>query len=400
MKPDRVLLILVFALAAVSAPASSQTPQFQRLRSASEAVVEGAGFGRVERPLPPGTGPSVEITLYETDEEFTFESGAQEALDARLAAFARAGVKTLGGRVSRKANRRWTFVIEYLPSLEPGGNAPAAVVAGRYTAPAAYWRKQDAEQALAEAVSRMSGAGLGVIGGEVVDAGRDHSFQIDYLMADRLGRGRNDRVRIDRAVVGRFTFESGAEAAMPELASRFERAGVRVLNARAVRRPDRDYSVEVEYAARANASGSRPEFSIVRYDAKETFSFDHQALAAARALLPAFAVEGAAPLHAFVREAGRDYSFSVDFFVRNLYRYGRVQPAVSVRSYRAAEVYDFERQAEAALDAKKEAFRSAGISVLGGRVVEVGRDYSYELDYFDPARAEEPRRPRRDDSRG
>ncbi len=385
MNPKRTLTLSVSAVLALCAASFAAPPALKDLRSASPAVLEQAGFARGENPVPPGTGRSVEIALYETEEEFTFDSGAQEAMDLRLEAFRRAGIKTLGGRVTRKPNRKYAFAIEYFPALEPGTPAPAAVVAGTYKSPSAYWRERDAAAALAAVSARFTQAGVSVLGGAVVDVGNDSAFEIDYLMPDASPRGRADRVRIERYRGGRFTFESRAEAALAEYSSRFEHAGTPVLHARAVRRPDRDYSVEVEYAVRAGARGARPEFALARYDGRETFPFENRALAAGEALLPAFSTEGAAGLHAFARPVGSDYSFSVEYLVRTLYRRGRAEPAVTVRAYRSVETFTFEREAEAALETKKAAFRAVGISVLGGRVVESGRDYAYELDYFDPA---------------
>ncbi len=394
MKINNVFILFAFTIAGLCPPASSQPPAFKDLRTASPAALQGGGFGPVERPVPPGLTKPVEISIYETEEEFPFESRAREAMERRIAKFHRAGIKTLGGRVVRKPNNRRTFVIEYFAEIEPGGQLPAAVIVDSYKPSATYWRKQDAQAALTAVTSRLTQAGLNVLGGEVTDAGRDNSFVIHYLMPNRVRRGRREQANIVRYQGGSFTFESRAEAAMAEYASRFERAGVAVIRTRAVQRPDRDWAVEVEYVNRSNEYGVRPAFAVARYDGKETFSFDHQALAAAQALLPSFSVDGAAPLHGFERKVDRDYSFSIDYLVKNLYRYGRSQPAVSVRTYFASETFTFERQAEEALEEKKAAFRAAGVAVLGGRAVRAGRDYSYELDYFDPARQDDPRRPR------
>jgi hypothetical protein len=399
MNKTNGLFLFAFAAAVLCPPAFSQTA-FKDLKTVSPSALQAGGFGPVERPVPPGTGRSLEILLYETEEEWPFESRARAAMEQRLQALQRAGIKTLGGRAVRNPNHRWSFVIEYFPAIEDGGKLPAAVIVQSYTPASTYWRKQDAETALSEASTRLRQAGIHLLGGEVVDAGRDNAFTIHYLMPNRLWRGRRERANIVRWQGGRFTFESRAEAAMGEYASRFQRAGVGVIRTRAVQMPDRDWAVEVEYVNRSNEYGDKPAFQIARYDAKDTFPFDHRALAAAKALLPSFSVQGAAPLHGFARKAGRDWSFSVDYLVKNLYgRYGRVRPAVTVQTYFAAEAFTFESEAERALEAKKAAFRQAGIGVLGGRAVRSGRDWSYELDYFEPASQDE-RPPRREYPRG
>ncbi|MFC1679828.1 hypothetical protein ACFL2T_06420 [Elusimicrobiota bacterium] len=395
MNPRNNPILLAAVILAVSIPAFSQVSSLQDLRTAFPEGFEAAELSRGDLPVPPEVPRPVEIAVYETDEEFPFESRAREAMEVRLAAIRNAGITTLGGRVSRKPNRRYTFVIEYLPTLESSAGSPPPVLLRTYKAAAVYWRESDAEQALASASANIANAGLTVLGGAVVDVGRDNSFEIEFIMPNKLRRTRKYQARIERYRGGRFTFESRAEAAIPEYIARFSRAGVPVLRGKAVRRPDRDYSVELEYVTRTNEYGPRPEFAIARYDSRDTFSFDHQAIEAARQRLPLFAKAGAPPVHGFAREVDRDYSFSVDYIVRNLYLRDGTEPSVTIKVYQAVETYDFERRAETAMAEKVTAFNNAGFTVVGSRVVEVGRDYSYVLDYITKTEPPRDRAPRR-----
>lgn len=365
-------LPLAVLAAALTAPAAARVPAMTDLR------VPPAG----PRTPPPDTPQPVEIARYETEEEFPFEDDARQALSEREAAFREAGLTTLGGQVVRKPNGRRTFVLEYLPALQPGGDRPAAVTVARYASGGTYWPESAAEAALADAQSRLAQAGLSVVSGAVTGSGRDHSFEISYLMPSSLRRARGERADFQRLQAGRYTFESDAEAAAPDLAQRLRAAGAGVIRARALRRPDRDWSVELEFVVRTNEFGAHPLYTLARYDAQELFPFDSRAAEAAQNRLADFAVDGVLPVGAYARKAGRDYSYSVDYLVRNSYRTGRAEPALKVVTYRAAETFTFESRAQTALEEKAEAFRAAGIPVLEGRVVPVGRDYSYTLDYL------------------
>lgn len=368
------------ALLALAVPAFS-TISGGSVPSPALGQLENLAPAGYERPIPEPPRP-VEIAVYETEEEFTFESDARTELDNRLIAFRNAGITVLGGRMTVKANRRHGFAVEYIPTLQPGTSNPPALLLMTYRSPASYWRESEAEEAMNSAASNLRSAGLTVAASALVPSGRDNAFEVAYFVPNSLRPSQNDEVRIEKHLSGKHAFESGAESAAQEMAGRFRRAGIPVLRTRAVRRPDRDYSVEIEYALRTNRHGARPMYAPSGYEARETFSFESGAQEAARQSLPAFSAAGVLPISAFVRKAGRDYSYGVDFLMEMIYRGPNSYPSVAVKTYQAQETFDFESQAQNAMREKIAAFDAAGLKVIGSLVVPAGRDYSYVLDYF------------------
>ncbi|MBI4677614.1 MAG: hypothetical protein HY748_08525 [Elusimicrobia bacterium] len=383
-------LFAAIPILALALPALARMPSLENLRSQALGQLEINAPPGYERPAPQPPQP-IDIATYATDEEFTFESDAKPALDERLAALRNAGVTVLGGRAFQKPNRRWTFAIDYVPTVAHGTQMPPAALLQTYRSPAAYWRESDAEEAMGSAAANLRNAGLPVLNSYLFDAGRDHSFAVDFLVPNALRPTQQYEVRFEKYAGGKFDFESEAEAAVAGFSSQFSQAGVPVLRGKAVRRPDRDYSVELEYVVRTNKYGPRPLYSSGRYDSRETFSFEDEAVKAAREKLPVFSQAGLAAVQGFSRKVNRDYSYSVDYLVRNIYQGGAVYPSAVVKTYQAAETFSFESEAETAMQEKTAAFNSAGLTVIGSEVIRTGRDYTYVLDYV--AKAQQPGSP-------
>ena len=373
----------IFALLAFSVPAFSQPFTLD-----SEGAADLPQFQFPKPPQPsPVTPPGVAIAAYSTDETFSFESQAKPAMDARIAALKAAGVTTLGGRVVEAGND-YSFVIDYIPTVRNGAALPPAALVGAYRNGAAYWRTQDAEAAMKACAANFRNAKVPVLGAYVYEEGSDNAFAVDYLQKNLLRPTQEYLVKFENYTGGKFTFESEAEKGVPAYLNLFRQAGVPALRGKAVERPDGDYAVQVEYVVRANSYGPRPQYSVARYDARETFPFEKNALAAGQAALPLFAAAGVPPLSPVVRPEDGDYSYSVDFLVTNIYQPGGAVPSAAVQTYQAQETFTFEREAEEALAAKKAEFKAAGLPVVGGAVSGSAGDYTYSLDYV--ARAGQP----------
>jgi len=370
----------VFSLLLLTAPAFSQS---FNLGSVSYGTL----------PLPgvsaPATPPAAAIAAYTTDEEFSFESQAKPAMEARINALKAAGLTTLGGRVVESGND-YSFVIEYLPTVKAGAALPPAVLVETYKNGATYWIEREAGEAMKASEANFRAAKLPVLGSYVYEAGRDYSFAVDYLVKNLLRPTQEYDVKFEKYSGGQFTFESGAEKAIPAYLALFKQAGVPAIRGRAVERPDGDYAVEVEYVVKANRSGRRPQYSVARYEAREVFSFEKDALAASRAALPAFARAGVPPLGNIVRPEGRDYSYGVDFLVGNIYQAGGVIPSAAVQTYVSPETFTFESEAEEALAEKVAAFNAGGLPVVGSAVSGQIRDYTYAIDFIAKAGQQGP----------
>ena len=181
---------------------------------------------------------------------------------------------------------------------------------------------------------------------------------------------------------GKFTFENDAKKNIGAYSSVFKAAGIPVIRGKAVERPDGDWAVQLEYVVKENRYGARPQFSIARYVAAELFTFEKEALAASKARLGVFSRAGVPPVSNIVRPEGRDYSFSIDFIVGNIYQQGGVIPSVAIETYQAAETFTFESVARKAMDEKAAAFNAADMAVVGSRVTGSMGSYTYAVDYI------------------
>jgi hypothetical protein len=328
----------------------------------------------------PVTPPGVSISKYSTDETFSFESQAKPALAARIKELQAAGVSTLGGSVVEAGND-YSFVIDYLPTVKNGAALPPAVLVQKYDNGAAYWRKQDADEAMKACAANFRSARLPVLDSYLYDSGSDNAFSVDYIVKNTLRPTQTYDVRFETYAGGKFTFESQAKKAVPSFLALFRQAGVPAIRGKAVQRQDGDYSVEVEFVIKTNRYGDRPQYSVSRYDSSEIFTFEKDALAASRAALPAFSRAGVPPLSAVTRPADRDYSYSVDFLVGNIYQPGGVVHSAAIETYRASETFTFDKDARKAMAEKAAAFNSGGLPVVGSAVTGSLGNFSYTVDY-------------------
>ncbi|MCM2268031.1 MAG: hypothetical protein NDI60_09705 [Elusimicrobiales bacterium] len=346
---------------------------------------------QVQFPKPPApapvTPPGVTIAVYTTDEEFTFESEVKPALDARINALKAAGLTTLGGRVVPSGND-YSFAIDYVPTVKNGAALPPAVILDTYKNGAAYWRTQDAEAAMKACSANFRNAKVPVLGAYLYEEGSDNAFAVDFLQKSLLRPTQEYAVKFEKYTGGKYTFESEAQKAVPSWLALFKAAGVPAIRGKAVRREDGDYAVQVEYVTKTNSFGPRPQYAVARYESRDVFPFEKNALAAGQASLAVFSSAGVPPLSAVARKEGNDYSFSVDYLVGNIYQPGGTVPSAAIETYQAPETFTFDSEAKKALEAKKAEFNSAGLAVVGGAVSGSIGSYTYALDYI--AKAGQP----------
>ncbi|MBI5743435.1 MAG: hypothetical protein HY952_02685 [Elusimicrobia bacterium] len=371
-----VLSLFIFCAPVFAAPfdldsaAAGDIPQFQ-----------------VPKPPGPVTPPGVTIANYTTDETFSFESQAKPAMDARIAALKAAGLTTLGGRVVPAGND-YSFVIDYVPSVKNGAVLPPAVIVDTYKNGAAYWRTQDADAAMKACSANFRNAKVAVLGAYGYSEGTDNFFAVDYLQKNLLRPTQEYAVKFQYYTGGKFTFESEAQKNVPAYLNTFKQAGVPAIRGKAVPREDGDYAVQVEYVVKTNSFGPRPQFAVARYDSRDVFPFEQNALAASKSGLAAFNAAGVPPVSAVSRKEGNDYSYSVDYLVGNIYQQGGTIPSVAVETYQASETFTFDTEAKKAMEAKKAEFNGAGMAVVGGAVSGSIGSYTYALDYI--AKAGQP----------
>jgi hypothetical protein len=383
MRKLTILVILIFVTSNFAFSKDLKLNDLNLSTLKEMEVEEPTDYKIVNAVLP----PEVNFSEYTTEEEYSFERQAEAALTERIAVLKKAGITTFGGRVIENSNRDYTYIIEYLPTVKYGASLPPAIIVRTYKGGSFYWRESEAEDAMNSAIANFKNAGLSVLSSYVYEAGRDNAFAIDYAVKNILRRTAEYDVEFKSYTGGIFTFESKAEAAIESFKALFNFAGIPVIRGKAVERSDGDYSVQIEYVVKTNKYGERPQFNVARYDSQEIFSFEKGALSSAREKMAIFYNAGVSPLHNFAREVDNDYSFSVDYLLENIYNYSGVTPSIAIKTYQGSEIFDFEREAEAAMIQKAANFAAAGLTVIGSKVIEVGRDYSYVLEYIVKASA-------------
>lgn len=347
--------------------------------------LKGAQTAGIPIPKPAAERPSRSengIKVYGTDEEFPFESRAEAAMRERIAAIQKAGVTTLGGTVMQKENRDYTFVIEYLPEVERESLLPPALLIQNYENGKTYWRKSEAEAEMNFVKGNFMNAGVPIVSFWLYEKNRGNAFAVDYVAENFMRYSRTFEAAFRVYSAGNFTFESQAERAIGEFMTSLERAGIPVIRGKAVEKQNGDYAVEIEYVVKTCKYGDRPKISVGRYKGREIFPFESRALEAARKRTVVFSEAKVFPLSAMSRETGNDFSFDIDYLVEKIYHYDGVKPSATVKTYQSPAVFDFEREAEEAMEEKTEYFNSAGMTVVGRQVTEIGKDYSFVLDYI------------------
>ncbi len=358
---------------------------------AQKFVLDTGGMGDVPQApvvMPhapaPVTPPGVSLASYSTDETFTFENQARPAMEARIRDLNAAGVVTLGGRVVPAGND-YSFVIDYVPTVKNGAALPPAALVGTYRNGAAYWLAKDADAAMKACAANFRNARVPVLGSYVYEEGNDNAFAVDYVQKNLLRPTQEYAVRFETYTGGKFTFESEAKKNVPAYLNLVRQAGLPAVRGKAVQRPDGNYAVQVEYVVRANAYGPRPQYAVVRYDSRETFTFEKDALAASASALPRFAAAGLPPLSGVVRKEGNDYSYGVDFLVANIYQPGGTVPAAAIQTYQAQETFTFDKDAKKAMAEKAAAFNAGGLPVVGSALTGSLGSFGYVIDYVTKA---------------
>ena len=378
MKTLAGIMILIFAASNFSFSKDLALDNLNVSALKNVEIKEVPNHKRADIVLP----PEVNFVEYKTDEEYSFERQAEAALTERIAVFKKAGITSFGGRVIEKSNRDYTYIIEYLPTVKHGAALPPSVIVKTYKSGSLYWRESQAQDAMNSVVANFKNAKLSVLSSYVYEAGRDNAFAVDYTVKNVLRRTSTYDVEFKTYTGGIFSFESQAKTAIESFKALFDFAGIPVIRGKAVERVDGDYSVWLEYAVKTNKYGARSQFALARYESQEIFPFEKGALAASKEKMAIFSKAQVAPIHSFAREINRDYSFSMDYLVENLYSYSGVTPSIAIKTYQGQEIFDFEREAEAAMIKKAASFNAAGLAVISLKAIEVGRDFSYTLEYI------------------
>ncbi|MGC9070419.1 MAG: hypothetical protein ACP5IO_03810 [Elusimicrobiales bacterium] len=127
-----------------------------------------------------------------------------------------------------------------------------------------------------------------------------------------------------------------------------------------------------------------PEYSIENYTSSERFPFEDDALSEGIKRNSVFQQASITPLHNYAVAMDNDWTFSIDYAVKNIYKNGVfVKKEYQIKRYINQEVFDFEKDAQKTMSEKISNFNSAGLYVISSAIYEISNGYSFWIDYIE-----------------
>ncbi|MEF3279475.1 MAG: hypothetical protein K6357_00695 [Elusimicrobiota bacterium] len=329
------------------------------------------------------TQPSKFLT-YTTDEEFSFESEAKKECNDRVSLFKNYGISTIGCNIFEK-NGNYTFTIEYLPELK-NPDAINSILIKEYLPQKLYWNENLAKKELSNSLSKFKNSPLKTIDSKIIEVENNYSFKITYIAGNILKKSKTYYAIFGRFKYGKYTFESEAKKNIPIVLNLLKQDGVASVRGKVIEN-ENDYAIEVEYLNKSDNIEfvkENPQYSVETYKSSEIFPFEDNALKEGIKRNELFTKAGLYPIHNYAYEIDDDWSFSTDYVVKNIYRWGNfVGKEHLIKRYHSMQTFDFENEAKKAMEEKSDAFNSAGLYVISSVVYEIESGYSFYIDYIE-----------------
>lgn len=324
-----------------------------------------------------------EFMLYITDEKFSFEKDALKKCKERENIFKNYGIGTIGCNVIESGNA-YTFTIEYLPELKnPELITPMLIET--YIPSKTYWNENLAKKEMTNSINKFNTSHLKPIDFKVIENSNEYTFKIIYAVKNILNKSKNYYVKFEKFIYGKYAFESEANKDIYNVLNNLKQAGISAINGKVIEN-NNDYSIEIEYLTKTeklNVINKKPEYEIQSYKNEERFPFEQNALNEAIKRNEAFSKANISVIHNYAYQNDNDWSFVIDFVVKNIYKNGSlIVKEVSIKRYNSTQVFDFENEAEEAMNDKIESLNSLGLYVVGYKITEVGNNYSFYIDYI------------------
>ncbi|MBP7796870.1 MAG: hypothetical protein KA059_08870 [Elusimicrobiales bacterium] len=350
--------------------------------------VKGSEIKLKETPTATATidsSISRDILIYSTDEEFTFESDAKKECDNRSSILKNYGISIMGCNVSEKGNN-YTFTIEYLPELK-NTDSLNSVLIKEYTPQKTYWNENLAKTELSNSAGRFKNSPLKVIDSKTTEEGNEYSFKIIYSVNNILKRSKTYYAMFKDFVYGKYTFESDAKKNINGIINTLKQSGINAVSGSVVPSDDGNYSIKITYLIKTeelNKISERPEYIIENYRSEETFPFENNALNEGKKRIDAFTKAGISVVHNYAYQIDNDWSFAIDYAVKNIYRFGNFAgKEFLIKRYDNPQSFDFESDAKKAMNEKINNFNSASMYVISSKIYEVGNNYSFYIEYIE-----------------
>lgn len=328
---------------------------------------------------------SMGILIYSTDEEFTFESDAKKECENRSNILKNYGISIMGCNVLEKGND-YTFTIEYLPELK-NPDSLNSVLIKEYTPAKTYWNENLAKTELSNSVGKFKNSPLKIIDSKTTEEGNEYSFKIIYSVNNVLKKSKTYYAMFKDFIYGKYTFESDAKKNINGVINTLKQSGINAVSGKVVPSIDGNYSIKITYLIKTtelNKISERPEYTIETYRSEETFPFENNALNEGKKRNDAFTKAGIAVIHNYSYPIDNDWSFAIDYAIKNIYRFGNfVGKEFLIKRYDNPQSFDFESDAKKAMNEKINNFNSASMYVISSKTYEVGNNYSFYIEYIE-----------------
>ncbi|HBA61278.1 MAG TPA: hypothetical protein DCZ92_10775 [Elusimicrobia bacterium] len=258
---------------------------------------------------------------------------------------------------------------------------PPGVTIAVYTTDETFTFESEVKPALDARIAALKAAGLTTLGGRAVPAGNDYSFAIDYIPTVKNGAALPPAVIVDTYNNGAAYWpERAAEAAMKACVANFRAAKLAVLGSSLIDAGS-DTSFSVDYLQKSLLRPTQ-EYA-VKFETYTggKFTFESEAVKNIPAYLALLKQAGVPALRGkAVKRADGDYAVQVEYVVKTN-SFGP-RPQYSVTRYDSREVFTFEKDAQAASQARLPAFAAAGVPPLSNFARKEGNDYSFGVDFL------------------
>ncbi len=200
---------------------------------------------------------SIEILRYVSNDEYSTNRKAAEAMKERTRSLKNAGIAVFHSYVTATENNDYSFIVAFAARKSPAESKPRFVIM-RYNAEDIYPYKSSADRGKKERADAFRKAGINIVDDFVYERpDRDYSFSLSYLRRNIAYDGAfYDEFSLMSYQSGAsYRFESLAKRAMNDTVANLKRSGIPVISSRVVRIANSNYSFVIEYIAKSNISG-------------------------------------------------------------------------------------------------------------------------------------------------
>lgn len=332
----------------------------------------------------PTISHSSTISVYKTDEIFTFEDQAKKTCNERFSILKNYGVSVIGCNVIEK-DGDYTFTIDYIAELKESQRLNSILIED-YISSKSYWNETLAKKEMENSFLRFKNSQLKPIEKTVIEMNGEYYFKISYVVNNILKRSSKYYVNFEKFLTGSYPFESEAEKNITKIMENLKILGIAVVRGSVVEKNDK-YFIEIEYInKRDNISTlyKNPEYSLEKYISDELFPFEDTALKEGTKRNDSFLKLSIPVILNYSIQKENDWSFGIDYFVKNIYKNGLfVGKEYRINRYTSSQIFDFENEAKKELNERLKNLNSIGVSVISYKVFETEAGYSFLIDYLE-----------------